>query len=137
MPCALLDFDDAPTPCQIAAVGCGAQARTGALCLARECGRAAGGDAKAQARAAHEQLRASGWTDAALRAGALSVDFDLWRAVAVTYASSYGRYGAGEHPCGYSFAAMNADLVRAPPPPPNARHGGAMPAAFRRAPASA
>ncbi len=34
----------------------------------------------------------------------------LWRAIAVTYASSYGRYGAGEHPCGYSFAAQNADF---------------------------
>jgi hydroxybutyrate-dimer hydrolase len=68
------------------------------------------GEVKAQARAAHEALRASGWSEAALRAGALSVDFDLWRAVAATYASAYGRYGAGEHPCGYGFAAQNPDF---------------------------
>jgi hydroxybutyrate-dimer hydrolase len=54
--------------------------------------------------------RAHGWTDAALRAGALSAGFDLWRAVAVTYASAYGGYGVGEHPCGYSFAAQNPDF---------------------------
>jgi len=69
-----------------------------------------GSDAAAQARSAHQRLRASGWTDEALRAGALSVGFDLWRAVAVTYASAYGRYPAGAHPCGYSFAALNPDL---------------------------
>jgi len=67
-----------------------------------------GADAMAQARDAHERLRASGWTDAALQAGAPSVGFDLWRAVAATYASAYGRYGVGEHPCGMSYAALDA-----------------------------
>jgi hydroxybutyrate-dimer hydrolase len=59
-------------------------------------------------------LRASGWTDAALRAGSISVAFDLWRAVGVTYASTYGRYGAGEHPCKYAFAAMTPTLAPRP-----------------------
>ncbi|HJW44902.1 MAG TPA: 3-hydroxybutyrate oligomer hydrolase family protein, partial [Lysobacter sp.] len=108
MPCALLDFDDAPKSPLSAAARQLAPARCASLASA---GLLPAGDAKAQARAAHEQLRASGWTDAALRAGALSVDFDAWRAIAVTYASSYGRYGAGEHPCGYSFAAQSADLT--------------------------
>ena len=69
-----------------------------------------GEDTKAQAKSAYEQLRANGWTDEALTAGVLSVGFDLWRAVAVTYASAYSRAGLGAHPCGYSFAAQNPDF---------------------------
>ena len=42
------------------------------------------------------------------------MDFDLWRAVAVTYASAYGRYRAGEHPCGFWFSAQNADFSPRP-----------------------
>ena len=107
MPCALLDLDGlaaSPLSAQaraMAPVRCAALAAAGVL---------PAGEVKAQARAAHEALRASGWSEAALRAGALSVDFDLWRAVAATYASAYGRYGAGEHPCGYGFAAQNPDF---------------------------
>src|SRR5690606_20992907 len=33
----------------------------------------------------------------------------LWRSVLVTYASAYGRYGVGEHPCGHAFSAQQAD----------------------------
>lgn len=108
MPCALLDLEGLPSsPLStqaraMAPVRCASLAAAGVL---------PAGDAKAQARAAHEALRASGWTEAALRSGALSVDFDLWRAIAVTYASTYGRYGPGEHPCGYGFAAQNPDFT--------------------------
>lgn len=106
MPCALLDFDALPqSPLS-------AQARQqGAVrCASLAGGLLPAGHIKTQARAAHELLNASGWSDAALTAGALSVDFDLWRAVAVTYASTYGRYGAGEHPCGFTFSAQNRDF---------------------------
>jgi hydroxybutyrate-dimer hydrolase len=75
----------------------------------RAAGLIEGDDTDAQARDAHARLRAAGWTDEALRSGALSVGFDLWRAVAVTYASAYGRYGVGEHPCGYAFALQTPD----------------------------
>jgi hydroxybutyrate-dimer hydrolase len=68
-----------------------------------------GGDSAARHRSAYDALRARGWTDEALRAGSISVAFDLWRAVAATYASAYGRYGAGEHPCGYRFSATEKD----------------------------
>jgi hydroxybutyrate-dimer hydrolase len=108
MPCALLDFEGLPaSPLSaqaraMAPVRCASLAASGVL---------PAGDAKTQARAAHDALRASGWTEAALRAGALSVDFDLWRAIAVTYASAYGRYAPGEHPCGYGFAAQNPDFT--------------------------
>jgi len=108
MPCALLDFDDLPqSPLTTAgrAVGalrCASLAQAGAL---------SGADAKAQAKDARAKLQASGWTDAAMHAAALSVDFDLYRAVAVTYASAYGRYGFGEHPCGFGFAAQNKDFT--------------------------
>lgn len=56
------------------------------------------------------RLHAAGWTDAALRAGAISVGFDLWRTVAVAYASAYGRYPHDAHPCGYRYAALNPDF---------------------------
>ncbi len=44
-----------------------------------------------------------------LRAGSISVAFDLWRAVGVGYASAYGRYPHDAHPCGYRYSAMNPD----------------------------
>jgi hydroxybutyrate-dimer hydrolase len=75
----------------------------------RDAGLIEGADTDAQARDARARLHAEGWTDEALRAGALSVGFDLWRAVAVTYASAYGRYGVGEHPCGYAWAMSAPD----------------------------
>ncbi|MGY0559747.1 3-hydroxybutyrate oligomer hydrolase family protein [Luteimonas sp. A277] len=73
-----------------------------------------GADIEQQAASAWQQLRDAGWSEEALRAGALSVDFDLWRSVAVTYASAYGRYRAGEHPCGFGFAAQNTDFSPRP-----------------------
>ncbi len=107
MPCALLDMQDLPqSPLSVHAKALGAL-RCAALAAA---GVLDGADTQAQAASAHALLRADGWTDAALHAGALSVDFDLWRAVAVTYASSYGRYGVDEHPCGYGFSAQNPDF---------------------------
>lgn len=44
-----------------------------------------------------------------MRAGSISVAFDLWRAVAVGYASAYGRYAHDAHPIGYRYAAMQPD----------------------------
>jgi len=109
MPCALLHPALAPLPQPPfgAQVGPLWAARCAALAAA---GLIEGDDTGAQAEFAYARMRASGWTDAALRAGAMSTGFDLWRAIAVTYASAYGRYGVGEHPCGYSFAAQNPDF---------------------------
>ncbi len=106
MPCALLQVDalpQAPVTAQSAPLW---RQRCAQL---REAGLVEGTDAEAQSRSALAQLHANGWTDAALRAGALSVGFDLWRAVAATYASAYGRFGADAHPCGYRFGALQAD----------------------------
>jgi hydroxybutyrate-dimer hydrolase len=77
--------------------------------LARQ-GVVSGSDLKAQQQDALAKLRATGWTDAALRAGSISVGFDLWRAVGVGYASAYGRYSQEAHPCGYRYSALAADL---------------------------
>jgi len=63
-----------------------------------------------QAKSAYDTMHANGWTDEAQRSGAASSGFDLWRSVAVTYASAYGRYGVGEHPCGYGFSAQDPDF---------------------------
>ncbi|WP_460833325.1 3-hydroxybutyrate oligomer hydrolase family protein [Lysobacter humi (ex Lee et al. 2017)] len=59
-------------------------------------------------RAAYDALRARGWTDETLRANATYVAFDLWQSIAAAYASAYGRFGPGEHPCGYRYAAVDA-----------------------------
>lgn len=107
MPCALLHLQNLPQPplsAQVAplwAQRCAALKASGAI---------EGDDTAAQARSAYEAMKAAGWTDQALRAGALSVGFDLWRAVAVTYASAYGRYGFGELPCGNRYSALDANF---------------------------
>lgn len=77
---------------------------------------AAGGSAGV--RAAYEHLHDNGWTDTALATAASSVTFDLWRAVAVTYASTYLRAGVGAMPGGYAFQqvqlpGMSAEQARA------------------------
>lgn len=108
MPCALLHLQGLPQP-PLAAQSvpawtqrCAALQATGVI---------GGADTAAQARYAYEAMKASGWTDASLRAGALSVGFDLWRAVAVAYASAYGRYGVGEMPCGNRYSALGPDFA--------------------------
>lgn len=99
MPCALPQLGIPAMP--------GVEARCAAL-AAR--GMLAGGTLAEQQQDALTKLRASGWTDAALRAGAISVGFDLWRAIAIGYASAYGRYSHDAHPCGYRYSAMNPDF---------------------------
>ncbi|MEN1959928.1 3-hydroxybutyrate oligomer hydrolase family protein [Luteimonas sp. MJ246] len=108
MPCALLDMENLPQPPLLDQVRPLYAARCASLAAD---GLLPGTDTATQARAAHEALRGAGWSDEALRAGALSTGFDLWRAVAATYASAYGRYGVGEGPCGFSFAAQGADFM--------------------------
>lgn len=107
MPCALLHMDNLPQPPLTTALQAGAALRCASLVAD---GVLSGATTAEQAKSAYTQLRSTGWTDEALRAGALSVGFDLWRAVAATYASAYGHYGVGEHPCGFSFAAQNVDF---------------------------
>jgi hydroxybutyrate-dimer hydrolase len=109
MPCALLHLPQA----SLAQPPMRAQAEplwTQRCASLRAAGLVDGDDVAAQARNAYDKLRTNGWSDGALRSGAASVGFDLWRAVAVTYASAYGRYGVGEHPCGYGFSAQNPDF---------------------------
>jgi hydroxybutyrate-dimer hydrolase len=108
MPCALLHLQNLPQP------PLAAQSRplwTQRCAALKDAGLVEGADTAAQARFAYEAMKASGWTDAALRSGALSVGFDLWRAVAVTYASAYGRYGFGEMPCGNRYSALGTDFA--------------------------
>lgn len=55
-----------------------------------------------------QKLLESGFTEAALQQAAVNVGFDLWRAVAVAYASSYLRRPADDMPCDFAFAAVDA-----------------------------
>ncbi|MGH8072493.1 MAG: 3-hydroxybutyrate oligomer hydrolase family protein, partial [Lysobacter sp.] len=97
-------------PCALPALGIPPMPTAGAHCAAlAKAGLVSGTTPEQQQKSAYDTLRSNGWTDAAMRAGSISVAFDLWRAVAVTYASAYGRYGADEHPCGYSFAAQTKE----------------------------
>jgi len=106
MPCALLHLEDlAQPPLQAQVVPLWTR-RCASL---KAAGVIEGADTVAQAKSAYDTLLAHGWTDASLHAGALSAGFDLWRAIAVTYASAYGRYGVNEHPCGYAYSAQNPD----------------------------
>ncbi|RZA10982.1 MAG: hydrogenase, partial [Lysobacteraceae bacterium] len=99
-------------PCALPALGLPAAPGADARCAALDAqGLLAGATLRAQQQDALARLHASGWTDPALRAGSISVAFDLWRAVAVGYASAYGRYPHDAHPCGYRYAAIGADLA--------------------------
>lgn len=107
MPCAQLHMSNLPQPPLTAALQAGAAVRCATLAAE---GVVSGSTTAEQARSAYTQMMDKGWSEAVLRAGALSTGFDLWRSVAVAYASAYGRYGVGEHPCGYRYAAQNADF---------------------------
>ncbi|MCW5581206.1 MAG: hydrogenase, partial [Luteimonas sp.] len=111
MPCAQLHLQGLPQPPLAAQVAPLWAARCMSL---RAAGLVDGDDTAAQARSAFDRMLANGWTEGAIRAGVLSTGFDLWRAVAATYASAYGRYGVGEHPCGFAFAAQNPDFTPRP-----------------------
>ena len=94
-------------PCALPQLGVPGMPYAAARCAAlREAGLVEGADAATQQKSAYDKLRAGGWTDDALRAGAISVAFDLWRAVGSAYASAYGRYGIEENPCGYRWSAQ-------------------------------
>ncbi|MGV8943069.1 3-hydroxybutyrate oligomer hydrolase family protein [Thermomonas sp.] len=98
-------------PCALPQLGIPAMPGLEAKCAVLAArGVLAGADFEAQQKDALAKLHANGWTDAALRAGSISVAFDLWRAIGVTYASAYGRYPHDAHPCGYRFSALNPDL---------------------------
>lgn len=77
---------------------------------------AAGPAAQAEAALAH--LHAAGWDDGVLATAACAQAFDLWRAIAATYASAYLRAAVGAMPGGFSFHALEvpgtpASAVRA------------------------
>ena len=110
LPCALHVVDDLP----LALPPAQAVARGKSL---RATGCVEGGDLHAQARSARARLEAGGWTERALRAAAIPLAFDLWRAIAVTYASAYGRYAVDAHPCGYRFSALREDGTPRPARP--------------------
>lgn len=102
-------------PCALPALGLPAMPYVPARCAAlRAAGLVSGGDLQAQHASALAQLRASGWSDAALRAGAISVGFDLWRAVAAGYAQAYGRRAVDQPLCGYGYGAIDAQGVARP-----------------------
>lgn len=67
-----------------------------------------------QANEALARLRETGWRDDALKVAASSTSLDLWRAVAVAYASAYLRREAGRMPCGFSYRIQQAAGMASP-----------------------
>ena len=113
MPAALTAERFAQVPfARVAALPVPAWVARGANLHAR--GLLAAGEPAAQAQAALDHLRAAGWRDEVLATAASSTAFDLWRAVAVTYASAYLRAGVGAMPCGFSFRSVDVPGVPAP-----------------------
>lgn len=106
MPCALLAVDDWPQPPAADALRAAGAARCKTYA---DHGLLPRGDLDAQSREALAHLNRFGFDEPALRSGAISSGFDLWRAVAAAYASAYGRYGVGEHPCGFYWAPIGPD----------------------------
>lgn len=104
MPCALLDarFDDTPFARSNGAPPPLWHARCSSLLADGQAG------AKTSSADALAHLHASGWSDAAIGSAAASTQFDLWRAVGATYASSYLRLSVGSMPCGFHFDSVDA-----------------------------
>ncbi|MFC0677620.1 3-hydroxybutyrate oligomer hydrolase family protein [Lysobacter korlensis] len=104
-------------PCALSHLGLPALPDIAQRCeAAANAGLIEGNDLPSWQRSAYDKLRAQGWTDDALRGGAASVGFGLWRAVAAAYASAYGRFGVDEHPCGYRYEVLGTDGPRAATP---------------------
>ena len=98
-------------PCALPQLGIPAMPGLEAKCAALAArGVLSGATYEDRQRDALAKLRAAGWSDAAMRAGAISVGFDLWRAIGAGYASAYGRYPHDANPCGYRYAALNPDF---------------------------
>jgi hydroxybutyrate-dimer hydrolase len=107
LPCALADPRFATTP--LARVRGAMPPPFAARCASlHAAGLLAGDTPVAQADAAVEHLHAHGWRDHVIATAASSTVFDVWRAVAVAYASAYLRRGVGHMPCGFSYQPMSA-----------------------------
>jgi hydroxybutyrate-dimer hydrolase len=105
-PCAALAEDAARIP--LGAV-LGLNPALGPWCesLARD-GLVAGTTRAAQAADAQRQLLEAAVHPDALRLGAINLQFGLWPSVTSTYAAAYAQAPATAHPCGLSFAAVDA-----------------------------
>jgi hydroxybutyrate-dimer hydrolase len=108
LPCALADarFDTVPFARAQGAIPPAWIARSASL---REARVVEGTDVAAQARSALDHLHASGWDDHTLDTAASTTAFDLWRAIAATYASAYLRATAQTMPCGFRFGALDGN----------------------------
>jgi hydroxybutyrate-dimer hydrolase len=75
--------------------------------LARH-GLVTGDTLEARARDARARLEAAGMLPEALEAGTSNIQFGLWPAIAVAYASAHGRLPVELPPCGIGYAATDA-----------------------------
>ena len=104
MPCALLAVEDWPVPPMPDGLRALGEQRCASL-AAR--GELSGATVVEQAADALAQLKAAGFDDQALHSGVTTTGFDLWRAVGAAYASAYGRFPAGAHPCGFAYRLLD------------------------------
>lgn len=104
MPCAALAVEDWPLPPLPDGLRAQAERRCASLAARAEL---SGSSVALQAADARAQLKAAGFDALALHSGITTTGFDLWRAVAAPYASAYGRFAAGAHPCGYAYRLLD------------------------------
>ncbi len=105
-PCAMPAIANAVTMMPPAARDAVAKQRCASL---QQAGLLQSTNAAAQAQEALDHLLAQGWSRPALALYQQGVVFDLWRAVAVTYAHSYARVGVHAPLCGFGFAMLDAE----------------------------
>src|SRR5262245_11129943 len=117
-PCAALSPTLAGTPLfGLPALGAPAGAAQNRCAALKAKGLISGDDLASQSASALAVIRAHGYA-AAQDWGIASHEFlNLWRSLAPTYASAYGRFAVQDNLCGVSFAATNA-ATRQPAPFP-------------------
>ncbi|MFC5582531.1 3-hydroxybutyrate oligomer hydrolase family protein [Rhodanobacter terrae] len=111
LPCALSAEDFVKTPLARGSRGVPLPAWPIRCASLRAQGKLSGNTLTEQAAQARQYLWSRGWTDEAMSTAASTTAFDLWRAIAAGYASSYLRRGATDMPCGFHYAAIGVGGV--------------------------
>lgn len=106
LPCALTDARFASAPFARDANGAPHAAWTARCASLHAQGLLKATELEHQATEAYDHLRGNGWTDQVMATAASSTMLDVWRVIAVAYASVYLRRDANTMPCGYRYATL-------------------------------
>ncbi len=113
MPCALAHARFATTPLARDEGGNVPSAWTAHDMALQAAGEMQAGNQAARADEALQRLLAAGWEEPMIASATCSTAFDVWRAVAVMYASAYTRAAVGAMPQGYSYRQVEVEGMSA------------------------